>query len=114
MVNTPTFSLRQNHLKETFGFTCTCALCRVSRHQRKISDCRLDRMLDIDSENEERVRSGRDPLVTLCALREGLRLAEREGLGCITVASLYQEVADLFVGNADAARASVFARREYE
>ncbi|KAK0631394.1 hypothetical protein B0T14DRAFT_532178 [Immersiella caudata] len=112
MANTPTFSMRQNHLKDTFGFTCTCKLCSMSRSRRKISDHSLDRMLDIESENEERVRWGRSPLAMLHALREGLRLVEKEELGITTLARLYRDVVDILLANADVARASVFAKKE--
>ncbi|KAK4446384.1 hypothetical protein QBC34DRAFT_440895 [Podospora aff. communis PSN243] len=112
MGNTPTFPMRQSHLKELFGFTCACNLCSVSNAKRKASDRRLDRMLDLDNENEERVRWGRQPLAALWALREQLLLAEKEELGIITLARLYRDVVDILLANADAARVVVFAEKE--
>ena len=105
---------RRQHLKENFGFDCTCDLCSLTGEALKISDHRQELMRFFDDAigNSDSVMES--PGSTLAYCRELLSLYEMEAIADPRVARVYYDAFQICITHGDQARASVFAQKAYK
>ena len=108
------YSERQAHLLDKFGFRCTCARCALSPAERKQSDQRLQRLVALEAEIGDGVRIVTTPLACLKKTRQMLQLLREEGMNEATISRVYYDAFQVAIAHGDQARARVFVKRWYE
>jgi hypothetical protein len=102
----PSQSCRE-HLKEKFGFDCTCELCLVEALE--LSDDRQRQILLLDKAIGDSIRVMMAPGDAIADCHELLLLFEAEGITDARVAHLYYDAFQISITHVDQARASLFA-----
>ncbi|KAM5476772.1 hypothetical protein MauCBS54593_000042 [Microsporum audouinii] len=108
-------SLRRPHLKDAFGFDCTCELCSLPPPDIEASDLRRYRIQTLDNIIGDGVHIMEEPAETLSCcyvLLELLNEEYRGGPGAL-VSRLYYDAFQICITHSDEARASVFAEMGY-
>lgn len=107
-------SVRQPELKTYFGFDCACELCSLPAQRKKLSDERLSKAQKLDAGIGDQDRVKRVPERALTDCRALLEIYRAEEILDLRLARLYYDAFQICALHSDAARASVFARREME
>ncbi|KAI9752906.1 MAG: hypothetical protein M4579_005424 [Chaenotheca gracillima] len=102
---------RQQRLKKSFGFDCTCELCSLPPDQRQESDQRLKEITRLDGLIGDGGRITSTPLACLREAHALLRLLEQAHIADARIPRLYYDVLQIAIANGDQARAKVFAER---
>jgi hypothetical protein len=105
---------RRQHLKENFGFDCTCDLCSLTDEALKRSDHRQELIRFFDDAIGDSVSVMESPGSILAYCRELLSLYEMEAITDPRVARVYYDAFQICITHGDRARASVFAQKAYE
>ncbi|XXH01880.1 hypothetical protein Hte_008242 [Hypoxylon texense] len=108
--------IRQQRLRNSFGFGCQCAGCTLPQQELKASDTRRVQIQRLDEEIGDPTRMYTQPEGALADCRSLLQLLKEE-FGEATApaaARLYYDAFQIAVAHSDRARASVFAERAYK
>ncbi|KAI4665610.1 uncharacterized protein J4E78_003072 [Alternaria triticimaculans] len=107
---------RQAHLKNHFGFNCSCELCSLSIIDRKASDARRNQIYQLEEGFFAPGRAIFKPREALLDLRKMLELLNEEYKGGAKVleSDVYYDAVQLTISHGDEARASTFGKRAYE
>lgn len=111
-----TSAARRLHLKDAFGFDCTCPLCLLTSDQVEASDARRVQINRLDSSigNASTVLNKPDDALAAChSLAELLKEEYDVSVG-VRLARLYYDAFQICITHGDQARASVFATLAYE
>lgn len=107
---------RRTHLKDAFGFDCSCGLCSLSLPKLQLSDARrlqIKQFGDTIGDPEQVMNRPHD---SLAGCQHLLRLIEEEydGSESLSIAHLYYDAFQISITHGDQARASIFAKRAYD
>ena len=106
---------RRLHLKDAFGFDCTCSLCLLPSDQVEASDARRVKIgcLDYCIGNASTALEKPDDVLAACHSLAVL-LKEEYNLSAVALmARLYYDAFQICIAHGDQARASVFAELAY-
>ncbi|KAH8703446.1 hypothetical protein BGW36DRAFT_354868 [Talaromyces proteolyticus] len=109
-------SARQEFLKESFGFICTCSGCTLPPSSLRASDNRRTQIQILDEAIGDPFRMMTSPYESLWDCYSLLRILEQEfdsHPGAL-VARLYYDAFQICIAHKDQARASIFAERAYK
>ncbi|KAG6004958.1 hypothetical protein E4U21_000581 [Claviceps maximensis] len=106
---------RAESLNVSFGFACSCELCRLSTAELRASDDRRARMKLLDRAIEIPLRIASQPRECLQDCRSLLGLLDEEYSGSATAlhARTYYDAFQICIAHGDQARARIFAERSY-
>ncbi|KAI0518067.1 hypothetical protein F5B22DRAFT_635548 [Xylaria bambusicola] len=106
---------RQQRLRESFGFQCSCELCSQSPQVIQASDKRRADIQRLDETIGDPVAMMNSPQKSLAACHNLLQILDKEYAGAVIalLARLYYDAFQISVAHGDQARASVFAERSY-
>ncbi|EAS33648.3 uncharacterized protein CIMG_04672 [Coccidioides immitis RS] len=108
------FYLRQEQLKEKFGFICGCNLCLMPENERRLSDMRLTTiMLLFNSIRDDSVILDQ-PLASLHNTHTAMLLQKEEGILEVLAATFYYDAVMITMAHGDHARTRVFAEMAKE
>ncbi|KAK4445231.1 SET domain-protein [Podospora aff. communis PSN243] len=107
---------RQNRLRATFKFTCTCELCSLPCvYSRWESDMRLRKLQKLDAQIPGLLWGDRvEEKTALGLVRSMLDLFREEGIQDASIARAYNDAYQLALTCEDECRAKVFAQRAWE
>jgi SET domain len=109
------FESRHTHLKNAFGFECSCGLCTLPPADLQASDARRRRIQLLDNAIGDSDRMMNRPEESLADCHSLLQVLEEEykgGVG-VLIARLYYDAFQISICHSDLARASVFAERGF-
>jgi hypothetical protein len=106
---------RRSHLKDAFGFVCSCTLCSQPSSDLHISDTRRLQIKNLDDAigDSERVMNKPEDCLADCHLLLQVLEAEYKGGAGALMARLYYDAFQISITHGDQARASVFAERSH-
>ncbi|KAG6004577.1 hypothetical protein E4U21_000911 [Claviceps maximensis] len=102
---------RQNVLRQTFDFTCSCRLCSLPEEQSRKSDRRLENIQHLDSKIHQFGAEGLLVSALLTYFDVQIRLYKEQGREDVGIAQALDYAARLAVANADPVRGRIFAQR---
>lgn len=107
--------IRQQHLRQSFGFDCQCTVCSLPQRELKASDTRRLQTQRLDDKIGDPTRMLSQPGASLADCRSLLRLLEEEygEAPASSAARLYYDAFQISVAHSDRPRASMFAERAY-
>ncbi|KOS19317.1 SET domain-containing protein 5 [Escovopsis weberi] len=102
---------RQHRLRETFGFTCACALCSLPPPEREASDRRLREIKRLEGSVANKTLL--EPAQAMREAERALELLREEGIDDERVSSAWYDAFQVALFAGDAARARVFCERAF-
>ncbi|KAF1954354.1 SET domain-containing protein [Byssothecium circinans] len=107
-------TVRQEKLRNKFGFLCSCRLCSLPTEQSEESDKRLERIDQLDDLIGSDGMRLSFSLRTLGYVDERIRLYNEQGPGDSGLPRAYLDAAQVAIANGDLARGRIFAERAVE
>ncbi|KAK5626107.1 hypothetical protein RRF57_001822 [Xylaria bambusicola] len=106
---------RQQRLRNSFGFQCSCELCSEPPHAIQASDNRRADIQRLDEMIGDPIAMMSSPQKSLAACHDLLQILDKEDAGAVIalLPRLYYDAFQISVAHGDQARASVFAERSY-
>ena len=107
---------RHTHLKDGFGFDCSCELCSLSLPELQISDARRLQIQHLDDAIGDPIRVMTRPDDCLADCHSLLQVLDEEHHRDVGawIPRLYYDTFQISITHGDQARASVFAERAYK
>ena len=114
LYNVQTYAIRQQHLKDSFDFTCSCQLCSLSEEDRAISDKQI---LQMEHLNNAMLNAGslmNTPHLVLKDAHALLLLLQTANIADTRLARLYYEAYQIVIVQGDVARGTIFAEKAHK
>jgi hypothetical protein len=112
--DTGTFESRRRHLKQSFGFDCSCELCSLPEATRAVVDDRQRKIQQLDELLGNGFRLLSIPDSCLEDVHNLVTLLEAEKITDARVPRAYYDAFQIAIAHGDQARAKVFAERCYK
>lgn len=107
------YQTRQQSLKASFAFDCTCALCSLPTTLRRESDRKLNEITRLDGVIGSGATIISTPLACLNNAHKLLSLLQEENITDARLARLWYDAFQIAIANGDEARAKIFAERAH-